>query len=169
MIRYIISVIIGYLFGCIQTSYFIGKIIKKTDIRSLGNGNAGASNATKVFGWKYGIIVALIDIIKPIASIILIHYLWNNILAADELIFLKFLNGLGVILGHNYPFFMKFKGGKGTASLIGMLIAIDIKIAIIGIVLIVLTTIITDYIALGTTLVYLCNYAIILNIRFIVF
>lgn len=150
MIKYIITIIFGYLFGCFQTSYFITKKYKKTDIRSLGNGNAGASNTTVVFGWKYGILVALVDIIKPILSILLFHYLWRNNVSTDELIFIKFINGFAVILGHNFPFFMKFKGGKGTASLIGFLLAIDIRMAIIGILSIVFITIITDYIALGT-------------------
>lgn len=150
MIEEFITIIIGYLVGCIQTSYFLAKIVKKTDIRSLGNGNAGASNTTVVFGWKYGIFVGLIDIIKPIIAIVLIQYLWVNEITIDELTFLKFLGGFFVILGHNFPFFMGFKGGKGTASLIGMIIAIDSRIAMIGIIAIVLITIVTDYIALGT-------------------
>lgn len=80
----------------------------------------------------------------------MIKILFKDSVNVDHLKFLLYLNGLLVILGHNFPFFMKFKGGKGTASLVGMLLAIDMRLAIIGILSIVLITIITNYIALGT-------------------
>lgn len=150
MSRIFIIITIGYLFGCIQTSYFIGKIFKKVDIRSLGNGNAGASNTTVALGWKYGILVALVDILKAVFSILIIKYLFADQVSSSFLYFLLFLNGFFVILGHDYPFFLDFKGGKGTASLIGMLLIIDVRLGLIGIVSIVLITIITDYIAIGT-------------------
>lgn len=142
--------ILGYLFGCFQTSYFIGKIFKKVDIRDFGNGNAGASNTTVALGWKYGILVGLVDILKAVISILIIKYIFKDSIDNKHLMFFMYLNGVFVILGHNFPFFMKFKGGKGTASLVGMLIAIDIRLAVIGILAIVLITIITNYIALGT-------------------
>ncbi len=150
MIEIVFVMVIGYLAGCFQTSYFIAKTVKKTDIRSLGNGNAGASNTTVVFGWKYGVLVALIDIIKPVLAILLVHYLWRNRIDSEMLILLKYICGFCVILGHNFPFFMGFKGGKGTASLIGMFMAIDIKIGFIGFLAILLVTIFSDYIVLGT-------------------
>jgi len=150
MKNYIIVLIIGYLFGCFQTSYIIGKLFKKVDIRTIGSGNAGASNAVVAFGWKYGVVVDLLDIGKAILSIMLVKFILSNILSHGHTPFLLYLNGLSVILGHNYPFYMGFKGGKGTASLIGMLSAIDYRIAIIGIVTIVAITLATDYIALGT-------------------
>ncbi len=146
----LICIILGYFFGCFQSSYFIGKIFKKVDIRQHGSGNAGASNTTIVLGWRYGLLVGLIDIFKPIISILIIKYLFIDYVAKDYLYFLMYLNGLFVILGHDFPFFMKFKGGKGTASLVGMLIVIDIRIAIIGVLAIVVITIVSDYIALGT-------------------
>lgn len=150
MENYIIVTMLGYLFGCFQASYILGKLLKKVDIRSLGNGNAGASNTVVVFGWKYGVAVGLLDIGKAILSIIVIRLLLKNILTPEQTPFFLYLNGLSVILGHNYPFYMGFKGGKGTASLIGMLSAVDYRIAIIGIAAIVAITIATDYIALGT-------------------
>ena len=148
--RIIIVIIIGYLFGCIQTSYILGKTLRKVDIRSLGNGNAGASNATIELGWKYGIAVALIDILKAVFSILIIKSLYHSEVSDSFLLFLLFLNGFFVIIGHDYPLYLNFKGGKGTASLIGMLLIIDIRLGLIGILSIVLITVITDYIALGT-------------------
>lgn len=143
--RYILVVILGYVFGCLQWSYILGRIIKKKDIRTLGVGNAGASNAVSVFGWKMGVAVALLDISKAIISIIIIKY----ILKSSDMLSL-YLNGTSVILGHNYPFFMGFRGGKGTASTVGMLLAINLKLGLLGILVIAAVTIFTDYIALGT-------------------
>lgn len=101
-------------------------------------------------GWKYGVLVALLDIGKAIFSILLIKHLYESNLNYDQLIFLLYINGFSVILGHNYPFFMGFKGGKGTASLVGMILAINLNLGLLGILIIFLTTVITDYIALGT-------------------
>ncbi|NLW22915.1 MAG: glycerol-3-phosphate acyltransferase [Tissierellia bacterium] len=148
--KYIFIVIIGYMLGCLQWSYILGKSLKNVDIRTLGSGNAGASNAVISLGWRWGSLVAILDILKAIISILLIKYLLKDLLSVDKSDYYLYLNGLSVILGHNHPFYMNFKGGKGTASLIGMMIAIDRRIAIIGIIVILLTTIITDYIALGS-------------------
>ncbi len=130
---------------------------QKQDIRTLGVGNAGASNTVTVFGWKMGVVVAILDILKAIISILVIRYLFKN---SD--IFSLYLNGTSVILGHNYPFFMKFRGGKGTASTIGMLFGINYKLGILGVLVILSITLLTDFIALGTISLVLffciCNY-----------
>lgn len=150
MENYVIVTMLGYLFGCFQASYILGKLIRKVDIRTLGNGNAGASNTVVALGWKYGVAVGLLDIGKAILSIIVVRLLLKSVLPEGHIPFFLYLNGLSVILGHNYPFYMGFRGGKGTASLIGMLSAVDYRIAILGIIAIVAITIATDYIALGT-------------------
>jgi len=149
MYKIFLVILIGYLMGCLQWSYFLSRSIKKADIRTLGGGNAGASNTVSVFGWKMGVAVALLDISKAIISILIIRYLFKISFIENNMSNL-YLNGTGVILGHNYPFFMKFKGGKGTASTVGMLFGIDYRIGIIGFFVILLVTLTTDYIALGT-------------------
>jgi glycerol-3-phosphate acyltransferase PlsY len=150
MMNFAAVILVGYLFGCFQTSYLLSRLIKKQDIRNLGNGNAGASNTTVVFGWKYGIVVAVIDILKATLSVAVIRFVFRNSFDGQSLYFLLYLNTLFVILGHNYPFYMNFKGGKGTASLIGAILAIDIRIAGICIIAIVFVSLICNYIALGT-------------------
>lgn len=145
MAKYLLIIIIGYLFGCLQWSYILSKTLKKQDIRKLGMGNAGASNTVTVFGWKMGVTVGLLDILKAIISILLVKYLFK-----DTNIFNLYLNGTSVILGHNFPFFMGFRGGKGTASNLGMLFAINLKLGILGLLVILTVTLITDYIVLGT-------------------
>lgn len=141
--------IIGYLFGCLQWSYILSKTFLKVDIRTLGGGNAGASNTVISLGWKWGILVAILDILKAIISILIIKHLFK-ISYLEQDLSLLYLNGLFVILGHDFPFFMGFKGGKGAASLFGMIIGIDYRLGIIGFFVIFLVTVITDYIALGT-------------------
>ena len=145
MEKTLLVILIGYLMGCLQWSYILGKMLKKTDIRTLGGGNAGASNTVTVFGWKMGVVVGLLDILKAIISILIIRYFIKNFTTLD-----LYLNGTSVILGHNYPFFMKFKGGKGTASTLGMLFGIDYRLGIIGFLVILGVTVFTDFIALGT-------------------
>lgn len=150
MMNYFIVAFIGYAFGCMQFSYILGKTLRNVDIRTLGHGNAGASNAVISLGWKYGIAVASLDIFKAIVSILIVKGLFKNAVNIEQLNFYLYLNGFFVIVGHNHPFFMRFKGGKGTASLVGMLIAINIPMALLGILIIITVTIATDYIALGT-------------------
>lgn len=145
----------SYLLGTFNTGYILGKLIKKVDIRESGSNNAGASNATIVLGWKYGIITALSDILKATLAV----YITKMIFQQND--FYMFTAGLGVILGHDYPFYMGFKGGKGTASVIGMFIAIDIKIALFMALGIILITIITNYIAIGTFAMYMINILLV--------
>lgn len=163
MYKFAIVILIGYLMGCLQWSYILSKTLKKTDIRTLGGGNAGASNTVKVFGWKMGVAVGLLDIIKAIVSIMIIRYLFKISFLENNMLNL-YLNGIAVILGHNYPFFMGFKGGKGTASTLGMLFGIDYKIGIIGFLVILIVTLASDYIALGT--IALVTFFILATIYF---
>ncbi len=147
---YIYSALIGYLFGCIQSSYLIGKLFFKKNIKELGNGNAGGSNALLVFGKKVGFTVIVLDVLKVvIASWVLSLVLPNDYYMANRMS-LVYICGLSAIAGHNFPFYMKFKGGKGTAALLGMLMAIDIKLFFAGLLALILFTIVFDYIVVGT-------------------
>nr|WP_300006218.1 glycerol-3-phosphate acyltransferase [Tissierella sp.] len=143
--KYILVILLGYFFGCLQWSYILTKLLRKQDIRSIGVGNAGASNMVISFGWKAGLVVALLDILKAIISILIIKFFFK--LTHPSYLY---LNGLGVILGHNYPFFMNFKGGKGTASTLGMMFGLDYRLGLIGVLLVVIVAFATDYIVLGT-------------------
>ncbi|WP_087974486.1 glycerol-3-phosphate acyltransferase [Oceanobacillus rekensis] len=152
---FLISGFIGYLFGCIHGSQLMGKL-KKIDIKNSGVKNAGASNTTILLGWKYGILVALIDIFKATLALLLVLYILNEggIVGSQQTLFI-YITALFVIIGHNYPITMKFSGGKGTASLVGALIAIDWEIALIGIGLLLIFTFATDYLVIGVLVMYL--------------
>jgi glycerol-3-phosphate acyltransferase PlsY len=150
--RQIISAIfIGYLFGCFQTSYFISKKFGKKDIREIGTGNAGASNITSEMGWKFGIITGVSDVLKAFIPAKLIVLIFPYSYQPVELMAIA---GVGAVLGHIYPFFMGFRGGKGVACYIGMMLAIDWKIGVAAIIFLIVLTIITDYVSIASILLY---------------
>ena len=142
---YFIVILIGYLLGSSSMSYYISKL-KKIEIRDKGSKNLGASNTMMVLGWKYGLLVGIHDIGKSILAVILAKHLFPDL----ELV--GFLAGVASVLGHIYPFYLKFKGGKGFASYFGMTLALNWKLALIIALAVVLVTLITDYIVVGTTL-----------------
>jgi len=144
-----LAALIGYLIGNIQASYLLGKLLKKVDIRTLGQGNAGASNAVESLGWKFGVLVALIDILKGVAAILLVKFMFS-VGFNKEGALLLYTAGYFAILGHIYPFYMKFKGGKGTATLIGILLGMNPVYGIIAMFILAGVTFATDYIAIGT-------------------
>ena len=142
---YFIVILIGYLLGSSSMSYYISKL-KKVEIRDKGSKNLGASNTMMVLGWKYGLLVGIHDIGKSILAVVLAKHFFPDL----ELV--GFLAGVASVLGHIYPFYLKFKGGKGFASYFGMTLALNWKLALIIALAVVLVTLITDYIVLGTTL-----------------
>ncbi|MFB4168056.1 glycerol-3-phosphate acyltransferase [Virgibacillus sp. JSM 102003] len=151
---YVLVSLIGYLIGCVHGSQVVS-IYKKVDIKNKGVKNSGASNTTILLGWKYGILVALIDVFKATLSILLVLYILNDQgITGETQTLLVYINALFIILGHNYPVTMKFSGGKGTASLVGVLLAIDWKVAVIGIGILFLFTLTTDYLVVGVLFMY---------------
>ena len=146
------AIFIGYLFGCFQTSYFISKKFGKNDIREMGSGNAGASNVTSEMGWKFGILAGVSDVLKAFMPAKLIVLIFPYSYQQEELMAIA---GVGAVLGHIYPFFMDFRGGKGVACYIGMILAIDWKIGVAAIFFLIVLTILTDYVSIASILLYM--------------
>ena len=142
---YVLVILIAYLLGSSNMSYYISKI-KGVDMQTKGSKNLGASNAMVLLGWKYGILVGIHDIGKSALAVFLAQLIF------PDLPYIGAVAGIASVLGHIFPFYLKFKGGKGFASYIGMTIALNWKLALIICVIIVLATLITDYIVVGTTL-----------------
>jgi len=120
-----VAILLSYLLGSISTAVWIGKIFHNIDIREHGSGNAGATNVIRILGWKTGVPVLLIDLAKGWAAAML-PVLLN--LAAPEsalLINLKIMTGITAIVGHIFPIFAGFRGGKGVATIFGVLMAIQ--------------------------------------------
>lgn len=143
----LVSIGIGYLFGCIQTAYFLGKIANNIDIRNFGSGNAGTTNVIRVLGWKAGVITFLGDLLKAVIAVFVCRALFP-----DMSLLASLYAGIGVIMGHNWPFFLKFKGGKGIAATIGTILAVDLTIGLIVAAILVVTLLITRYVSLGALL-----------------
>ena len=140
---YFLAAIIGYLLGCSNLAYYISRSAKK-DIRQSGSGNLGASNATILFGWKAGVAVAVHDAGKALLAVILAKLFFPQLEHAGA------AAGVAAVLGHIFPFYLKFKGGKGTASFIGMTLALNWRLALAVLAVMVLATILTDYLVIGT-------------------
>ena len=146
-----LCLLVGYVFGCFQTGYFYGKS-KGIDIRNYGSGNAGTTNTLRVLGKKAGYITYLGDALKAIFAILLIKYVIYGQLIIPSMDFHLLLayTGLGVAFGHNYPFYLNFKGGKGIATTSGVMLALDIRIGLIGIIGFFIIFFATRYVSVGS-------------------
>lgn len=152
MIRYL-CLVIGYLFGAIQTAYFLGKI-NGIDIREHGSGNAGTTNTLRVLGAKAGLIVFAGDMLKCIIAVLLVKYtICRNYPEIRSLLMLY--TGAGCVLGHNYPFYLKFRGGKGIATTGGLMIAMHWLFIPVGLLVFFGTFFATHLVSLGSLLLYL--------------
>lgn len=118
----IISLVIGYIFGIFQTGYIYGKL-HGIDIRTEGSGNAGTTNVMRTLGKKAGVITYIGDCLKAVLSSLVIRLIFGDSFS-ENITVLVLYSGLGVILGHNYPFYLKFKGGKGIAAMSGVIISL---------------------------------------------
>ncbi len=116
-----ICVCIGYAFGLLQTGYLYGKL-HHIDIRKQGSGNAGTTNALRTLGFKAGLVTLLGDAFKCVFAVLAVHLIYKNS-RGDILPLLSMYASMGAVLGHNYPFYMKFKGGKGIAATAGLLLS----------------------------------------------
>ena len=146
----IIAVAVGYVCGLFETGYLIGKK-KGVDIRTKGSGNSGATNTLRTFGWKAGLITCLGDVLKTVAAVLIIKAVFGKTYP-DEILLLELYAGFGAVLGHNFPFYLKFKGGKGVACTGGMVLAVFPIVAPVSIGLFIATTAVTKYVSLGSIL-----------------
>ncbi len=145
----IICVCIGYAFGLLQTGYIYGKL-HHIDIRKQGSGNAGTTNALRTLGWKAGVVTLLGDAFKCVFAVAAVHLIYRNS-RADILPLLSMYAGMGAVLGHNYPFYMKFKGGKGIAATAGLLLSTTTPVMVlICLVVFVCIVAVTRYVSLGS-------------------
>ena len=143
MFAYIMAALIGYLFGCSSMALYLSKW-KGIDLRKGGSKNLGASNALMLMGWKAAVLVGAHDIGKAWLAIFMVKRLFPGV----EMV--GFIAGVCYVLGHMYPFYLRFKGGKGFADYIGMMLALNFKAALVIIGVLVVLTLVTDYIVVGT-------------------
>ncbi|MCB7303723.1 glycerol-3-phosphate 1-O-acyltransferase PlsY [Bariatricus massiliensis] len=144
----VICLVIGYVFGLFQTGYIYGRM-NNIDIRKHGSGNAGSTNALRTMGVKAGAITLLGDCFKCIAAVLVVRGIYAGSHAAI-LPLLSLYAGFGAVLGHNYPFYLGFKGGKGIAATGGMILATDLRMAALCLIVFVVIVAVTRYVSLAS-------------------
>lgn len=148
----IICLAIGYAFGLFQTAYIYGKM-HGIDIRQHGSGNAGTTNTLRVLGTKAGLIVFAGDVLKCIFAVVLSSLVFGR--SHPEMIYLlKLYAAAGAILGHNFPFYLGFKGGKGIAATAGLILSFHPTFLPVGVIMFFGAFLTTHYVSLGSLLVY---------------
>ena len=143
MLPYLAAAALGYLFGCSNMAFYLARL-RGVDIRGSGSGNLGASNVMVLMGWGAGVLTAVHDIAKGALAILLVRWLFPAVPH------IGFVAGAAAVLGHNFPVFLRFRGGKGFATYYGMTLACSWKIALIILVAGVILTLVTDYIVVAT-------------------
>lgn len=146
----IIITIVAYLLGSIPTSVWISRAFFNIDIREYGSGNAGATNTFRVLGIKAGIIVFIVDILKGFLAVNLIHFTKYYIPHSGDYINIQLLLGIVAMLGHIFPIYVGFKGGKGVATLFGVICAISFYPTLIMAGIFFITLILTRYVSLSS-------------------
>ncbi len=144
--NYILTLLISYFVGTISGSYIIGNLFLNKDIRKYGSGNAGTTNAMRVLGKKAGVLTFLIDFLKGALVTLIIRKIFG-----DEYVPLAIL---GAVIGHDFPFYMKFKGGKGVATTLGALALFNFPLTLICYVVWVLGTVLTKMVSVGSILFF---------------
>lgn len=147
------AVVIAYLFGSIPTAVWIGQAFYGVDVREYGSGNAGATNTFRVLGTRAGVIVMIIDILKGFTATNLAYFIGSSVTGPqDAAQFVNYKLALGVIavVGHLFPVFAGFRGGKGVATLFGMVLAVHFPAAMVCVSLFVLVLLLTRYVSLSS-------------------
>lgn len=150
MLSYLIIIIIAYLFGNISTSYIIGKKFAGVDIRTQGSGNAGSTNVLRTLGKKAGALTFVGDVLKGFIAVIIakgIAYMVHV-----DVVTGAYLAVVAVVIGHNYPVFLGFKGGKGVATSLGSMLAMNPLIALACLGFFIIIVVLTKYVSLGSIL-----------------
>lgn len=153
MMERLISLLIGYAFGLFQTSYIYGRM-HGIDIRDYGSGNAGSTNMLRTLGKKAGLITFVGDCGKCILSILVVRLIFGKTYA-EILPLLTFYAAAGTILGHNYPFYLGFRGGKGIAATAGLVLSFHWIMTILGIITFFTVYLLTHYVSLASLCVYI--------------
>jgi len=149
-------IILSYLIGSIPTSIIVSKAAKGIDIREHGSGNAGGTNVMRVLGWKHGLFVILLDALKGVLAVVVVarlHYgtmPFQNLTPFDDFTLVQIISGISAVVGHIWTVFAGFKGGKGIATALGMLLMIVTVDILIALGVFVIVVFISRYVSLGS-------------------
>ncbi len=148
---WLICFIIGHVFGSIPCGLWLVKVIHGIDIREYGSKNIGTTNVFRTVGWKTAIFVLLCDMLKGLFSVALVAHFTNNAMGA------MVVTGLGALLGHNYSLFLGFKGGRGVATGLGLILYFMPKVCLASFAVWLLLVLFTRYVSLGSVVAAICT------------
>jgi len=150
LIKIILAVILAYLIGSIPTSVWIGRIFYKVDVRTKGSKNAGATNTIRILGYKAGIPVLIFDVFKGWLAVYIANFFWIETGSFPDLVDLKIMLAVVAVVGHIFPIYVGFKGGKGIATLLGIGIALYPLAALIAVFIFIIVLLISGYVSLSS-------------------
>lgn len=150
LIKIIVFGALAYLVGSVPTAVIVSKGFFGIDIREHGSGNAGATNTFRVLGKKYGIIVMVIDIIKGFTAANFAFFIGDYFYGEERFVNLQLLFGLLAVIGHVFPIYVNFKGGKGVATLFGMILAVNLPAAAVCVIFFLLILFTTRFVSLSS-------------------
>lgn len=153
----------AYLLGSIPSAVWIGKYFYRIDVREYGSGNAGATNTFRVLGKKAGIPVLIIDVLKGFAAVNL-AYISNYSPHSNQFINLQLVLGIASLIGHIFPIFASFRGGKGIATLLGIILAVHLLAALSAMGIFIIVFIISGYVSLGSIIAAVLFPVIVIGI-----
>ena len=147
----ILFLLLAYLIGAFPSAVWLGRTFHNTDVREYGSGNAGATNTFRTLGPKAGIPVLLMDILKGWIAVNLVYFVMDNQLMSEEKFFeLKLAFGIAAVIGHLFPIYTGFRGGKGIATMLGFMIGIYWQAALLSALVFILTLLISKYVSLSS-------------------
>ena len=148
----LLFVLLAYLTGAFPSAVWVGKTFYKIDVREFGSGNAGATNTFRVLGKKAGVPVLIMDIFKGWLSVNYISFLTNIPQSAEAVFEIQLAFGIAAVIGHLFPIYTGFRGGKGIATLLGLLIGLHAVAALYSILVFVIVFVISKYVSLASIL-----------------
>jgi glycerol-3-phosphate acyltransferase PlsY len=153
--RFLLVIVAGYLIGSIPIGVLIGRIVRGIDVRDYGSGKMGGTNVMRTLGTKFGILVILLDVVKGAAAVLLAKALvGDSVLPIGGIVLhwqiAEIMAATAAVVGHNWPVFLKFRGGRGVATLLGTWLAIYPATGLFGLEIFVVTVILTQYMSMGS-------------------
>jgi len=146
----ILALVLAYLIGSIPTAVWIGQLFYKIDVREYGSGNAGATNTFRVLGKKAGIPVLLFDVVKGVIAVLLAYVFSTELPESARFVNFQLALGVSAVIGHVFPVYVGFRGGKGIATLLGIMIAIHYQAASMALLVFLVVFLVTRYVSLGS-------------------
>jgi glycerol-3-phosphate acyltransferase PlsY len=167
IILIICGFIMAYLIGSLPTSVWLGEAYFGIDVRNFGSGNAGATNTFRVLGKRAGSIVMMVDVFKGwTATSLALLLFFTDVISHDDVILYKLLFGILAVVGHIFPVYVNFKGGKGVATLLGMVLSIHFEAALLCMLIFFLVLLTSRYVSLGSMIAALAFPILLLLPRF---